>query len=59
MKAANYARFPRWVRLGYWLAWLYFPEFRSPVRFRSWAFRDALKRARVIDEIELADGGPI
>ena len=59
MRRSTYARFPRWLRLGYWLAWLYWPEFRSPVRFRSWAWPDALKRARVIDRLELHERGTL
>lgn len=55
----RYARVPRPLRLAYWLAWLYWPEFRSPVRFRSWSVRDALDRARMIDTLELHDGGPL
>ena len=55
----KYARIPRPIRLAYWLAWLYWPEFRAPVAFRSWKWRDALLRARTIDKIELAEGGPI
>lgn len=59
MKRSTYARVPRFLRLGYWLAWLYVPEFRAPVRFRSWTFRDALKRARVIDRLELDERGTL
>lgn len=59
MKGTTYARIPRWVRLGYWLAWLYCPEFRSPVRFRAFTLRAALLRARTIDGIELSERGTI
>lgn len=59
MRRSTYARFPRWVRLGYWLAWLYVPEVRAPVRFRSWTFREALTRARTIDRLELEERGTL
>lgn len=59
MKAATYARFPQWLRVAYWFAWLYWPVFRSPVVPRRWAPSEALDRARILDRLTIAEGGPL